>query len=178
MKTKKDIFNITLSALFIGIAYVLPFLTGQIPQIGSMLCPMHIPVLLCGFICGWKYGIIVGLVSPLLRSLTLSMPPLFPSALCMSLELAVYGFISGLVYNLLPKKTIYIYVSLIIAMLCGRIVWGIGMFSFLGFNIQKFGLASFWTAAFVNAIPGIIIQIVFIPLIILMYNTIIKKVKN
>ena len=114
MSKKNEIYKITLSAFFIGLSYVLPFLTGQIPQIGSMLCPMHIPVLLCGYICGWKYGIIVGLTSPLIRSLTLSMPPMFPTALCMSLELATYGLISGFLYNLLPKKTINIYVSLFI----------------------------------------------------------------
>ncbi len=178
MSKKNEIYKITLSAFFIGLSYVLPFLTGQIPQIGSMLCPMHIPVLLCGYICGWKYGIIVGLTSPLIRSLTLSMPPMFPTALCMSLELATYGLISGFLYNLLPKKTINIYVSLFIAMLCGRAVWGTAMFSFLGFSIEKFSFFSFWTGAFANAIPGIIIQILFIPVIILVYNTVIKKVKN
>ena len=93
----KEIYSITLSSVFLAIAYVLPFLTGQVPQIGSMLCPMHLPVILCGLICGWKYGLIVGLISPLLRSLTLGMPPLFPTAIAMSVELAAYGFISGFV---------------------------------------------------------------------------------
>ena len=129
MKTNKEVFKITLSAIFLALAYVLPFLTGQIPQIGATLCPMHIPVLLCGFICGWKYGLIVGLIAPLLRSFTLGMPPLFPTALCMSFELAAYGLLSGLTLQILPKKKLYIYLSLIIAMLGGRFVWGIAMFS-------------------------------------------------
>ena len=59
--------NLALSAMFIAIGQVLPFFTGQIPQIGNMLLPMHIPVLLCGLICGWKYGALVGFTTPLLR---------------------------------------------------------------------------------------------------------------
>lgn len=163
----KEVFKITLSAIFLALAYVLPFLTGQIPQIGATLCPMHIPVLLCGFICGWKYGLITGLIAPLLRSFTLGMPPLFPTALCMSFELATYGLLSGLTLQILPKKKLYIYLSLIIAMLGGRLVWGIAMFSCLGFNFNNFGLASFWTSAVVNAFPGIILQIILIPILVI-----------
>ena len=109
MKTNRETVKITFSAIFLALAFVLPFLTGQIPEVGSMLCPMHIPVILCGFICGWKYGLIVGVVAPLLRSLTLGMPPLFPTALCMSFELATYGVVSGLLFVILPKNKIYIY---------------------------------------------------------------------
>lgn len=169
MKSKKEVYNITLSAIFLALAYVFPFLTGQIPEIGSMLCPMHIPVLLCGFICGWKYGLVVGLISPLLRSLTLGMPPLFPTALAMSLELAAYGVASGLIYKLLPKKIVSIYVALSLAMLLGRFVWGLAMFCFLGFSYNKFGLSTFWIGGFVNALPGIIVQLVLIPVIIMAY---------
>lgn len=175
MKTRKETFKITLSALFLALAFVLPFLTGQIPQIGSMLCPMHIPVLLCGFICGWKYGFIVGLIDPLLRSVILGMPPLFPTAFCMSFELATYGLISGILYDLLPKKKIYIYISLILSMLVGRIIWGIVMFCCVGFNLNKFGLASFWTSGFVNAIPGIILQMILIPIIVIVIEKMNKK---
>ena len=175
MKINKEVFKITLSAIFLALAYVLPFLTGQIPQIGAMLCPMHIPVLLCGFICGWKYGLIVGLIAPLLRSFTLGMPPLFPTALCMSFELATYGLISGLAYQILPKKKAYTYLSLIIAMLAGRFVWGIAMFSCLGFNFNNFGLASFWTSAFINAFPGILVQIILIPILVISLQKITKE---
>ena len=154
MKNKISLVKMILSALFLAIAYVLPFFTGQIPEVGSMLCPLHIPILLCGFICGWRYGLIVGFIAPLLRTLTLGMPPLFPTALCMSFELATYGVVSGLLFVILPKNKIYIYVSLIISMLVGRIVWGIAMISCMGFDINKFGLLSFWTGGFVNAFPG------------------------
>ena len=175
MKTNRETVKITFSAIFLALAFVLPFLTGQIPEIGSMLCPMHIPVILCGFICGWKYGLIVGVVAPLLRSLTLGMPPLFPTALCMSFELATYGVVSGLLFVILPKNKIYIYVSLIISMLVGRIVWGIAMISCMGFDINKFGLLSFWTGGFVNAFPGIIVQIILIPIIIMGYQKLTKE---
>ena len=168
MKTKKLIINISLSGMFLALAYVMPFLTGQIPEIGKMLCPMHIPVLLCGFICGAPYGFVVGAIAPILRSLTLGMPILFPTATAMAFELAVYGFMAGLLYKILPKKTINIYVSLIGAMVVGRIVWGLVMFCILGFDISKFGLVSFWAGAVANAIPGIIVQIILIPIIVML----------
>ena len=114
---KQEIFKITLSAIFLAMAYVLPFLTGQVPQIGSMLCPMHIPVILCGLICGWKYGLVVGLVAPIFRSLTLGMPPLFPTALAMSVELAVYGLVSGFLYQMFPK----IYISFLCMLTANQI---------------------------------------------------------
>lgn len=167
MKTKKLVLNTSLSGMFLALAYVMPFLTGQIPEIGSMLCPMHIPVLLCGFVCGAPYGLVVGAITPILRSLTLGMPPLFPTATAMAFELAAYGLMAGLLYKSLPKKKINIYASLIGAMIVGRIVWGITMFCIMGFNLSKFGLAAFWTSAVVNAIPGIIVQIILIPIVVM-----------
>ena len=101
---KQNLLKMILAALFLALAYVMPFLTGQIPEIGAKLCPMHIPVLLCGFICGPFWGLAVGFIAPLLRSLTLGMPPMFPTALCMAFELATYGLICGITYRLLPKK--------------------------------------------------------------------------
>lgn len=74
-KQKEQIQNMVLSALLLAIGLVLPFLTGQIPEIGSALLPMHIPVLICGFICGWQWGLIVGLIMPLLRFLLFGFPP-------------------------------------------------------------------------------------------------------
>ena len=83
-----------LLALILALAMVLPFLTGQIPEIGSMLCPMHIPALLCGFMCGWPWGLAVGFISPLLRSMS-GMPPIW-IAIPMAFEMATYGAIAGL----------------------------------------------------------------------------------
>lgn len=161
------------AALFLALAYVLPFVTGQIPQVGAMLCPMHIPVLLCGFICGWPYGLAVGMVAPIARSLILGMPHLFPTAVCMAFELAVYGLIAGIAYKLLPKKNVYIYVSLIIAMIAGRLVWGGAMLVCTGISGGAFTWSAFLAGAVVNAIPGIIVQIVLIPVIIML----LKKIK-
>ncbi len=176
MKKKKSIIKMVLAAFFLALAYVMPFLTGQIPEIGSMLCPMHIPVLLCGFICGWPWGLAVGLIAPLLRSLTLGMPPLFPTAVCMTFELATYGAVAGLMHKLLPRKKPYIYASLLIAMLVGRLVWGISMFACMGINGGSFTFAAFIAGAFTNAIPGIILQIVLIPILVMLLDS--PKVLN
>lgn len=166
MKNNKSLLKMILSALFLAMAFVLPFVTGQIPEIGSMLCPMHIPVILCGFICGWPWGLAVGFIAPLLRSFALGMPPLFPTALCMAFELAVYGCVSGVMYRLLPKKRINTYLSLVLAMIAGRFVWGVAMLVCMGINGGGFTFAAFIAGAFTNAVPGIIIQIVLIPVLV------------
>ena len=159
--------NMVLTAFFIALALLLPFLTGQIPQIGSMLSPMHIPVLLCGFVCGWPWGLIAGLVSPILRSFIFGMPPLMPMALAMAFELAAYGAAAGLLYRLLHKKTLSIYISLIAAMLIGRVVWGlVSIPLYAMFTDRTFALAAFWAGGFINAWPGIVLQIVLVPVIV------------
>lgn len=167
MKKHNQLLKMILSALFLALAYVMPFLTGQIPQIGSMLCPMHIPVLLCGFICGWPWGLVVGFISPLFRSLTLGMPPPFPTALCMAFELAAYGAISGLMHRFLPRKKPYIYVSLLTAMIVGRLIWGAAMLICMGVTGGSFAFTAFLSGAVLNAVPGIIIQIILIPIIVM-----------
>ena len=179
MKNRNQILKMVFAAMFLALSYVMPFLTGQIPEIGSMLCPMHIPVLLCGFICGWPWGLAVGFIAPLLRSLTLGMPPLFPTAFCMAFELAAYGLISGLMHKLLPRKKPYIYCSLIIAMVVGRLVWGAAMFICMGINGGSFTFAAFVAGAVTNAIPGIIVQLVLIPvLVMVLENTKAIKLKD
>lgn len=159
--------KLVLSAFFMALGIVLPFLTGQIQQIGNMLLPMHIPVLLCGFICGWQYGLAVGLVTPLLRSALFGMPPLMPTAAAMAVELAVYGVMTGILYEKLPKKTLYIYVSLLGAMIAGRAAWGIVGIPLYGIAGSGFTAQIFMAGALFNAIPGIILQIVLIPVIII-----------
>lgn len=151
------------SGVCLALCLLLPFLTGQIPQIGSMLSPMHIPVLICGLVCGWPYGLIVGLIAPFLRSLLFGMPPLFPTATAMAFELATYGATSGLLYKLLPKKVIFLYTSLVGAMLFGRIIWGVAMIVLMGVTGSDFTFAAFIAGAFTNAIPGIICHILIIP---------------
>lgn len=162
-----------LAALFLALAYVMPFLTGQIPEIGSMLCPMHIPVLLCGFICGAPWGLVVGFISPIFRSLlTGGFPPMFPTAVCMAFELAAYGAVAGIVYKILPRKKIYIYVSLLTSMFVGRIVWGAAMFVCMGIKGGSFTLAAFLAGAFTNAVPGMVVQIVLIPIVVMLFEKI------
>ena len=170
--------NLTLrmiiSALMLALAYVFPFLTGQLSEIGAMLCPMHIPVLLCGFICGWRWGLTVGFLAPLLRGLTLGMPPIFPTALCMAFELATYGAVSGIMHRLLPRKRGYLYLSLLISMILGRLVWGFAMFVCLGLSEGTFTLSAFLAGAITNAIPGIIVQIIIVPITVMLTES--KKI--
>ncbi len=168
---KKQIINLTLSAMFIAIGMVLPMITGNIPQIGSMLLPMHIPVFLCGLICGWQYGLIVGAILPILRSLLFGMPPIYPVAIAMCFELATYGAISGLIYNNSKWQCIIaLYKSMIISMLAGRVVWGIAEVVLLGIKGNSFTWSAFIAGAFLNAIPGIIVQLTLIPALMVALN--------
>lgn len=168
---KKATKNMTLSAMFLALGLVLPFLTGQIPQIGSMLLPMHIPVMLCGLICGWQYGAVVGFIMPLLRSALFGAPVMFPAATAMAFELMTYGLVAGLMYGLSRWQCIVaLYRSLIVAMLAGRAVWGVVQVIQLGFSGSEFTWAAFMSGAFLNAVPGIVIQLILIPAIMAALN--------
>ena len=168
MKKQTNINKLCLSAMFLALAYVMPFLTGQIQQIGSMLCPMHIPVILCGYVCGAPFGLAVGFIAPVLRSLTLGMPPLFPKAVAMAFELAVYGFMSGFLYRVLPRKKANVFISLLSSMILGRLVWGGVTFCCMGLDSTKFPVSAFWSGAVTGSLPGIAIQIILIPVLIMM----------
>lgn len=168
---KQAITNIALSAMFLSIGFVLPIFTSQIKEIGDTLLPMHIPVMLCGLICGWKYGFIVGLILPFIRSVVFSMPPIYPNAVWMATELAVYGLVIGLLYFIINRKnTIGVYISLVSAMLIGRLAWGIAKTILLGVSGKAFTFSMFMIGGFVDAVPGIIIQLVLIPLIMAVLN--------
>ena len=156
--------KLTLSAMFLAIGMVLPFLTGQIPQIGNMMLPMHIPVLLCGLICGWQYGAVLGFILPLVRYLVFGMPVLFPTGIAMAFELMTYGLVIGLIYSFSRWKCIIsLYRALIGAMIAGRIVWAAAQMILLGVSGGTFTMKMFLAGAFFNAVPGIIIQLVLIP---------------
>lgn len=163
----KNLRQLILAAMFLTLALALPFLTGQIPQVGSALCPMHIPVLLCGFFCSPWYALAVGLVAPLLRFALFGMPPPMPTGIAMCFELATYGFVSGLLYKLLPGKKVFTYVTLIAAMLAGRIIWGIARVILAGLAQSEFAWTAFLSGAFVNAVPGIILHILLIPVLVI-----------
>lgn len=157
--------SLVLSALFLALGMVLPYLTGGIPQIGNMLLPMHIPVLLCGFVVGGPWGAAVGFVCPLLRSVLLSAPPMF-LAVPMAFELAAYGLVSGVLYRRLPRTLGGLYASLIAAMVAGRLVWGAVKFVLMLSGQTQFSFALFLSGAVTAAIPGIVLQLVLIPLLI------------
>lgn len=159
--------NLVFSAVCLALCMLLPLLTGQLQQLGNALCPMHIPVLICGFIAGPWYAAAVGAIAPLLRFLIFGMPPIFPIGIAMCFELAAYGAVSGLLYKLLPKKTVNIYASLIAAMLAGRVVWGIVRAVLSGASGSPFTWQAFLAGGFINAVPGIILHILLIPVIVM-----------
>ena len=163
----RKIRKMTYAALFLAIAMVLPFITGQIPEIGQMLSPMHIPVLLCGFMCGWPWGLAVGLIAPPLRSAVFGMPVMFPSAVAMAFELGTYGAVSGILYRILPRKKWAVYAALISAMIIGRLVWGLAQAVIAGLTHSEFTIAAFLAGAVTKAVPGIIMHIVLIPVLVM-----------
>ena len=165
--------NLSLASMFIAIGLILPTLvTMHVPEIGRMLLPIHIPVLFCGLICGRKYGLIVGFILPLMRGFMFGLPVLFPNGASMAFELATYGFVIGSIYHhIAPRKNIFsLYLSLIVAMIVGRIVWGTAMALLLGLGGGYFTWQLFIAGAFVNALPGIVLQLILIPVIMIALN--------
>lgn len=172
----KRIRTLIVAALFLALGITLPFLTMQIKEIGDSLLPMHLPVLLCGALCGWKYGAAVGLVLPPLRSLLFGMPPIYPNAVWMAAELAAYGLVIALLYARLQKKgTLGLYISLLSSMLAGRAVWGVTKAILLGVGGKPFPLVAFITGGFIDALPGILLQLILVPLIVTLIERRYKK---
>ena len=162
--TRKPVQSLAVAAMLLALGYVLPFFTGNIPQIGSMLCPMHLPVLLCGFLCGWRYGLTVGFLLPLLRAVLIGAPPLFPAGVAMAFELGTYGLLAGFLYARSRWQCVVaLYRCLIAAMLGGRLVWAVVRVLLSGVSGQAFTWEMFLSGAFLTAIPGIVLQLVFIP---------------
>lgn len=158
--------RLVICALMLALCLVLPFFTGQIPEIGNMLLPMHLPVLLAGFVVGGPSAMMVGAVAPLLRSVIWGMPPMFPKAIGMAFELATYGLVTGIVYRKSKKDTKATYISLLCAMVAGRAVWGVVSFVLYGIMGNVLTIQIFMAEAFLNAIPGIIVQLVLIPVLV------------
>ena len=157
--------KMVVSGLFVALALVLPTAFHAIPNAGRVMLPMHIPVLLCGFVCGPLFGLLCGIISPLLSSAITGMPPvaMLPSMMC---ELAVYGLVSGLIFNKvkISNNPARIYIALITAMLCGRFVNGV--LNSLIFQAGSYSLQAWISASFTVALPGIVTQLVAIPLVI------------
>lgn len=166
--TKQTTRNFVLAAMFMALGLVLPFLTGQIQQIGNMLLPMHLPVLVCGLICGWQYGAVVGFVLPLLRFALFGIPPLYPMGISMAFELAAYGFLVGWLYSHSRWQCIIsLYRCLLAAMVGGRLVWGAVRVLLSGVAGQAFTWEMFLSGALLTAIPGIVLQLTLIPALML-----------
>lgn len=158
--------RLVISALMLALCLVLPFFTGQIPEIGNMLLPMHLPVLLAGFVVGGPSAMLVGAVAPLLRSAIWGMPPMFPKAIGMAFELAAYGLVTGVVYNKSKRDIKAVYISLLCAQVAGRAVWGVVSFVLYGIMGNVLTKEIFMAEAFLNAIPGIAVQLVLIPVLV------------
>ena len=166
MKNDQHLKNLVLAAMFMAIGLVLPFLTGQLQQIGNMLLPMHLPVFLCGLICGWQYGLAVGFILPLLRSLLFGMPPMYPLAAAMAFELATYGLVAGWLYSRSRWQCVLaLYKALVAAMVAGRLVWAAARAVMSGVSGSAFTWEMFLSGAITTAIPGIILQLILIPAI-------------
>ncbi len=167
--------KMVLSAVFLSIGMVLPLLTMQAKEIGDSLLPMHFPVMLCGLLCGPYYGGFIGLVMPFLRWAVFGMPNIYPQAVWMALELFTYGLVIGLVYRGFKQKSIVgVYISLIVAMLSGRVVWGAAKAVLLGVGGKPFTFSMFVAGGFIDAALGIILQLILIPLII----TVLRRIKH
>lgn len=164
---KISVRKLVLAAMFLALCMVLPFLTGQVPEIGSMLLPMHLPVLIAGFVLGAPYGALIGLIAPFLRFFIFGMPPIFPTGASMAVEMCVYGFAAGFCYRLFPKKHAFVYVSLVLSMIVGRIAWGAAQYVFLMINGSVLTVKTFMAGAFINAWPGIILQLVLVPAVVI-----------
>lgn len=165
MKTINPVKRMTLCAVCIALCVVLPIAFHSIPDAGSVFLPMHIPVLICGMICGWPYGLLCGLLGPLTSSVLTGMPPVaFLPA--MMVECATYGFVSGMVLKFVRTKSTYgdLYIALVTAMVAGRVLSGIA--KALIFS-PGMALSAWVTASFITALPGIIIQLVFLPSVVL-----------
>jgi len=155
--------RLVLAGLLLAVGLLLPYFTSHMFGLpGTVFLPMHIPVLLMGLICGPGYGALGGVLIPVLSSVLTGMPPAFPMLPIMTGELLAYGFVSGLIH----KKTGKIYLSLLPAMVCGRAVYGL-IFAALtvangGAALQALSVP----AAFVEGLPGIAIQLIFVPVIV------------
>lgn len=168
---QRSVFALVLASLMVALGIVLPFLTVSNPQLGSVFLLMHIPALITGLVLGPRYGLMVGFITPLFRSILVSMPPLYPQAIVMAFEIGTYGFVIGLVHKVFKNKhDLFVLVSLVLALLGGRFIWGLAagvLYPTAGLN---FNLDTFVKAAFITGLPGIGIQVVLIPLLYIYLN--------
>ncbi|CCX71533.1 putative uncharacterized protein [Firmicutes bacterium CAG:555] len=165
MRKMSNVKKSIITAVCIALCYVIPLMFHGIQNAGSIFCPMHIPVFICGLICGWQYGLLCGIAGPALSSALSGMPPvaILPS---MMVELAVYGTAAGLMMKLVRTKSTYadLYISLIVAIVCGRVLAGLA--KALIFARGSYSMSAWIAGSVVTSWPGTVIQLVFIPTIV------------
>ncbi len=161
---KNKILRMTYAAMCLALCLYLPFLTGGIPELGKVFQPMHLPALLSGFLCGPVLGGFVGLAGPLLRFFLFGRPMMI-DAIIMAFELCTYAAVTGLLHKVLPKKPIFVYIKLVLAMLAGRVVWAIVRLALFGLGLLDYSFEIFLTVGFVNAIPAIASQLLLVPIL-------------
>lgn len=161
---RSELRNLTWGALFVALGIIFPMVFHSIGA-GPVFLPMHIPILLAGFLVGPTVGCIVGLVTPLLSALLTGMPPLMPpKAQMMTVELASYGLLAGILYRVLRQNLV---LSLLIAMVAGRIVYGLlGAYLLPMFGFKPISAFYPITGGILASLPGIVIQLVFVPSIV------------
>lgn len=156
--------KIVYTALCAALCVVLPMAFHSIQNAGQIFLPMHIPVLLCGLMCGWPFGFLCGVLGPLLSSLLTGMPPaaMLPS---MMVECAAYGCVTGLGMQFIhtKKPLADLYASMVIAMAAGRILAGLAKSLIFSPGTAPFAWV---TTSLVAGIPGIVIQLILIPLVV------------
>ena len=156
--------RLTLTALCIALCVVVPMAFHVIPNAGAVMLPMHIPVLLCGLVCGWQYGLLCGIMGPLVSSVLTGMPPaaMLPG---MMVECGMYGCVGGLLMERIRTGSLYadLYICLPAAMLAGRVISGVVKALILTPGLS---FTAWATASFVTALPGISIQLILLPTLI------------
>lgn len=160
--------KIIASGVCLALAMLLPFLTFQSQQLGRIFSLMHIPIFIAAFICGWKYGVIIGILAPIIRSISFGLPPLYPTALSMAIELAIYGALAGLIYERLHYKKISVYPALICAIIIGRSVGGLITCFLMSTVGNEISIVAYIINSFTEGLPGIICHIAVVPPLVYM----------
>jgi len=153
--------QISLSALFVSLGILFPIFFHQLGLAGRIFSPMHYPVFFAGILVGPVSGAVAGILSPILSFFLTGMPPPYAVPL-MALELPVYGVSIGLFYR---RLKIPILISLVLSMIAGRIAFALGIFVIGAFVNLPISFISFLEASFITGLPGILLQLILIPVL-------------
>lgn len=171
---RENLLKMLITAVLLAVGMILPLLLGQVRVLGQAISPLHIPVLICGLTCGWPWGAALGVVLPILRGATFGMPPLMPTGIAMACEMGVYGLLTGLLYPMLCKvlrgkeggRLIAMFVSMLIAMVAGRLVGGAVQAILMGMNGKAYTFDMFIASYFVGTAIGAVIHLIVVPIVV------------